>query len=455
MALFPLECDAVLLRDTWLAASPAERQELCSLQDDDEVLQLKIKEALLKAKLGKAYEGAAERSVTLAAEMRKQGLDQVEWRMQRPRTTRLSLQFCTRPLNCDLIIARTHGNFDAFMQSKTRRTKEEDDTMTWEDLRKDLYTLFFIHAIRRCRMQRKEELLFFLCTVEVLEETSAVRLWPPRESLAAMRSLWCVLEPQKRIEACAVRGTACWAIRSFEMMAGSCMTKQCIRTGVLHSGALETAEFERLRLNGVEGAGCQQKNATVQLTLEFASWKGSLDHILNHAAKTRPDKDTIMRMAEVASQASVSVAQTDLLHLQVGWKHVARLTFTLMLVSLQVYLDLRVSLEANLRQEKERKAARMRQKAKARKNSKQEAAKSARTVMTEANANVTSAEVSGERGVSVEVLAPVPRGAASLDVCWEQDVFYDVNVIRTFIEVDAYDLAEEARRLRRCESSPF
>jgi hypothetical protein len=304
-------------------------------------------------------------------------------------------------------------------------------------------------------MQRKEELLLFLSAVEVLEETSAVRLWPSRRSLAAMRSLWCALEPQKRIEACTLRGTACWAIRSFEMMAGSCMTKQCIRTGMLRGGALETAEFERLRLNDVEGAGCQRKDATVQLTLEFASWKASLDHILSHAVKTRPDKDTIMRMVEVASQASVSVAQTDLLDLQVGWKHVARLTFTLMLVSFEVYLDLSVSLEQNLQQEKERKAARMQQKATARKNSKQEAAKRTRTVRTEADANVTSAEVGGERGVSVEILAPVPQGATSLDVHWGQDVFHDVNVIRTFIEVDAYDLNAEARRLRRCESSPF
>ena len=462
---FPSASDAVLLRETWLAASPVERQELCTLDGDDELLHLKIEEALLKVELGKAYDGAAKRSDALAAEMRKHGLDQLEWKMQRPRSARLSLKFCTGPLNCDLLISRAHNDFDAFMLSSTTRWKKgEEASRTWEELRKDLYALLFIQAIKRCRLRRSGELVLLLHAIEALDEMPTVRLWPSRKSLAAMRTIWSALAPEARVEACCIRGAARWAVRSCEMLAGTCMTKLCLRTGVLRGGTLESAEFKRLRLDGLEGAGCQNQHMTVQMTLEFASWTGALDHIVKHAVKTRPDKETIASIASMASHSSVSVAQTDLSpELRVGWKHVARLTFSLMLNAFEHYLETRQSLEAEALQARECEAARLRQKAEARKHSKRmkhEAAKIARTAKTRTQLKTTpmkessdcdaSEEVSGIRvNIDREMKTALP------EISWDYDVAKDIHVVRTFIDFDTYDVTEEAHRLRRCKSAPF
>lgn len=442
---FPLDCDAALLRETWLAATPAERQELCIVDGDNELLHLKVEEALLKVELSKAYDSAAKRKDALAAEMRKHGLDQVEWTMQRPRSACMSLKFCNGPLNCDLIISRAHRDFEAFLVSSTTRWHSRDatETRTWEDLRKDLYTLIFVQAIGRCRRRRNGDLILLLHAVETLEASSTVRLWPSRRNLAAMRTVWTALTPEERIEACAVRSAARWVVRACEMMAGTCMTKVCLRTGVLRGGDLESAEYKRLRLNGVEGAACQSKHEAVQLTLEFASWAGALDHILKHAVKTSPDKETVTTIAALASQAAISVAQTDLsTELQIGWKHVARLTFTLILAAFEIYMDKRQSIEAEALQAREVEAARLRQKAEARKNARRKKLEAAKA------AKVATASAALER-------AAMRKGikTALPDIDWECDAY--VHIIRTFIDTDDYDVSEEAHKLRRCHSAPF
>jgi hypothetical protein len=467
---FPLDCDAVLLRETWLAASPAERQELCALDGDDELLRLKIEEALLKVEFGKAHECAAKRSEALAAEMRKQGLDQLEWKMQRPRSARMSLKFCTGPLNCDLIVSRAHGDFEAFVLSmKNRWTKGEEPTRSWEDLRRDLFTLMFTQAIKRCQKRRSGDLVLLLHAIESLEAMPAVRLWPSRRNLVAMRTVWFALKPEERIDACSIRKDARWAVRACEMMAGSCMTKQCLSTGMLRGGALESAEFKRLRLDGLDGAGCQNKHPSIRMTLEFASWAGAFDHILKHAVKTRPDKETIASIAGMASHSSVSVAKTDLEELQVGWKHVARLAFTLMLVAFELYMEFRQSLEAEVLQAREREAARLRQKVEARKNSKRkkhEAARAERAKTataaddTMADMKTALSERSQEGAEEGSEIHGVANGGAEIrpalpEVSWVCDVSKDVHVIRTFIDVDTYNVTEEACRLRRCKSAPF
>lgn len=443
---FPMDCDAALVRETWLAASPEERQALCRLEGDGELLLLKVEEALLKSELGKAHDSAAKRRAALADAARKHGLDQVEWTMQRPRSARMSLKFCTGPLSCDLIIAWAHRDFEEFMQSSfTRGCERVGAARTWEALRKDLFTFMFLQTVERCRKRRNGDLELLLRVVETLDapaatstsSAAALRLWPSRKTLAAMRATWAALKPSERAEACCIHGSDRWLVRACEMMAGSCMTKACLKSGVLRKGALESAEYARLRLDDLVGAGCQEKQTAIRLSADFTNWPGALEHILKHAAKSPADKETLASVAALASEAYVSVAQTDLpASHQVGWAHVARLAFTLTLAAFEGYLEARQTMEAAALEAKETEVARALQKAAARKNAKQKKVAAARAAKAKAR---TRAEVK----------------KTLTEIGWTCDASKDVHVIRTFIDVDDYDVADAAKQLRRCASAHF
>ena len=435
-APWPLECDLQLCRETWNSSISEERQRLCEISGDDVVMYFKVAEAFLKNKTSNLYELASERTAAIALETRKCGLTHVLWETARPRSARMDLDFCADPKAVDFIFSKSARDFDSFFraigvsQSGIPRGGTEEASTTWEGFRKDFFAVMLSQLIVRCRKKRERDLLLLLTAVETVADLPAMRLWPSKKRLLELRKLWSALSPKERVSACKVEGASCWLVRATEMLAGSCMTKACLKSGLFRRGSLDSAEYERLKVGFFEGSGCHDKVELLQMTEDFASSTGALEHLLKHAVKKSGDRDAIVSIALVASQASVSVAQTDLpVDLSVGWKHVARVTCTLTLASLERFFDARQRREAQLLQDMEMEALRLREKETARRSSRRE------------KRRIASNHVPLERHLS-KVMVP--------EILWERHIY---NVVRTFVDVEDESPSIAVKKFRRCTSS--
>lgn len=436
-APWPLDCDLQLCRETWNSSTSEERQRLCEISGDDVVMYFKVAEAFLKNKTCNLYEIASERIAAIAWESRKCGLMHVLWETARPRSAMMDLDFCADPKSVDFIFAKSARNFDSFFraigvsQRGIPRCGSEEASTTWEGFRKDFFAVMLSQLIVRCRKKRDGDLLLLLKAVETVADLPATRLWPSKKRLLELRKLWSALSPKERVSACKVEGASCWLVRATEMLADSCMTKACLKSGLFQRGSLDSAEYERLKLGSFEGSGCHDKVELLQMTEDFASSTGALEHLLKHAVKMSGDRDAIVSIALVASQASVSVAQTDLpVDLSVGWKHVARVTCTLTLASLERFFDAWQRREAQRLQTMEMEALRLREKETARKSSRRE------------KRRLASSHVATECHLSE---ATVPK------ILWERHLY---NVVRTFVDVeDESSSSVDMKKLRKCTSS--
>jgi hypothetical protein len=401
-------------------------------------MYFKVAEAFLKNKTSNLYESASERAAAIALETRKCGSTHILWETSRPRSAKMDLDFCSDPKNVDFIFSKSARDFDSFFravgvsQSGLPRGGAEEASTTWEGFRKDFFAVMLSQLIVRCRKKRDGDLLLLLKAVETVADLPSVRLWPSKKRLAELRKAWSALSPKERRSACKVEGASCWLVRATEMLAGSCMTKACLKSGLFQRGSLDSAEYERLKLGSFEGSSCHDKVELLQITEEFASSTGALDHVLKHAAKKLGDRDTIVSIASVASEASVSVAQTDLhVDLGVGWKHVARLTCTLVLASFERFFEERQKKEDELLQAMEMEAVRLRERETARRSSRRE------------KRRLASIQAPKERHLH-EVTVP--------EMLWERHLY---NVVRTFVDVEDESLSIDTKKLRRCTSSFF
>jgi len=401
-------------------------------------MYFKVAEIFLKNKTSKLFEYALERASAISMETVKCGLTHVLWDTTRPRSAMMDLDFCADPKSIDFILSNSSRDFDSFLravgaaQSVMPRGGAEEVSTTWEGFRNEFYAVMLSQLIVRCRKKRDGDLLLLLKAMEIVTELPAVRVWPCKKRLSELRKAWSAMSPTERVSACKVEGAACWLVRAAEMLAGSNMTKACLKSGLFQRGSLDSAEYERLKLGSFEGTGCHDKGEVVRITEEFASWPGALDHLLKHSVKKSGDRDTIVSVALVASEASVSVAQTDLpVDLGDSWRHVARLTCTLVLASFERFWEERQNREAQLLQVMEMEAARLREKDAARKNSRREKRRAA------------------ARHGSAERL-PQEMGRVP-EIIWDRHLY---NVVKTFVEVEDQEHSSvDAKKLRRCASS--
>jgi hypothetical protein len=403
-------------------------------------MYFKVSEIFLKSKTCNLYEIASERISAISLESMKCGLTHVSWETARPRSARMDLDFCADPKAIDFIFAKSARDFDSFCraigvsQSRIPGGGTEEASTTWEGFRRDFFSVMLFQLITRCRKKRDGDLLLLLKAVETVADLPSMRLWPSKKRLLELRKQWSALSPKERVSACKVEGASCWLVRATGMLAATCMTKVCLKSGLFQRGSLDSAEYERLKLGSFEGSGCHDKVELLQMTEEFASSTGALDHLLKHAVKKLGDRDAIVSIALVASQASVSVAQTDLpVDLSIGWEHVARVTCTLSLASLERFFDARQRREAQLLQAMEMEALRLREKETARKSSRRE------------KRRLASSHVPTERHLS-EVTVPeiIP------EIIWERHIY---NVVRTFVDVEDESPFVDMKKLRKCTSS--
>ena len=445
MAPWPLDCDLHLCQETWKLSTSKERQELSTVRGDEVVLYFKVAEAFLKSKTANLYKLPSERAAAILFAQRKSKMQHVIWDMTRPRSTMLSIDFCDTSVAFDTVFAKSSLDFESFFRtlgacrSGAPKGRAEEVCTTWEGFSRDFFAVMLSQMIGKCRKKRDGDLLLLLEAVLLVEVMPTLRLWPAKKNLVDLRKAWSSLNPTERIAACKIVGPSCWLVRASEMLAGTCMTKACLKSGIFQSGALSSSEYEKLKLRGLEGSGCHEESDFIQLTEEFAASSSSLEHILKHAVKTTGDKETLVSIASVASEASMAVAQTDLpLPLEVTWIHVARVTFTLVLEAFEKSCQLQQEKERQHMQVREMEAARNREKQAARKTSRRNK-----------QGSIPKAQVNSptEWTTSSNYM---PADRALPEILW---VRYHYSVVRTFVDVEVPSSFQNNLKLRRCTSS--
>jgi hypothetical protein len=433
-----MQCDLHLCEDTWWRASVEERRELASVQEDDVVLYFKIASAQLAIRTVNAIECKGERTAALHAARLGSGFLEVCWKMSRPRSAYMSDHFCENADSFRTIRARVTETFGDFLHalaaSKSGCPSALDGARcsTWQSLSTDFFTLMLFHMTLKCRTRRDGDLLLLQRAV-LTQESSSVRLWPSKKAAQDLRTKWRSLSPEGRRGACSLSGPPVWLVRSTKMFVGSSMTKACMRCGIMGARSLPSSEYDKLRLDAIEGLDLHGSEE-MHLSHSFAATAGSLEHMILLSVRTPAERDELLSIASMASAVSPSVAQTDLNDPpDVSWKNMARVAFTLFLDAFVHFCDLqkdRERLETLAKEIEEAKAAEKRAARKASRQKKKTAAVKAAAT---------------DRRVLTTKTKPLP------ELRWERLSF---RVVQTFIEVEV-DRGECEVQLRRCSSACF
>jgi len=435
---WPMQCDLRLCEDAWRQASVAERRELTSVQEDDVVLYFKIASAQLTNKTLNAYECKGERIAALHAARLGSDFLEVCWKMTSPLSAFMSDVFCENVDSFRTIRARVAETFDDFLcalgTSKSGCPSALDGTRcsTWQSLSTDFFTLMFFQMTLKCRRRRDGDMLLLQRAV-LTQESSSVRLWPSKKAAQDLRTKWSSLSPEGRRSACSLSGPPVWLVRSTKMFVGSSMTNVCLRSGIMGARSLPSSEYDKLRLDALEGLDLLGSEE-MYLSHSFVATAGSLEHMIFLSVRTPAERDELLSIASMACAVLPSVAQTELNDPpDVSWKNMARVAFTLFLNAFVHFCDLqkdRERLEALAKEIEEAKAAEKRAARKASRQKKKTAAVKAAAT---------------DRRVLTTKTKPLP------ELRWER---LSYRIVQTFIDVEV-DREECEVQLRRCSSACF
>jgi hypothetical protein len=375
----------------WKASTPAQRQELTSVEGDDVVLYLRIVDAMLAQGAQQACDrdDAAGRAAAVAAARASCGLEGgVEYSMQRPRSATLSLDFCARDGSFERLLARSVRSREEYGRvlratSSGRAPRLEEISGSWDEHARDVCTLALAAFVRRSA-GRDEELLARLCPTLARPAPCARPTRPSPRGFGELKQLWDELSIPERAGLAALSGGMVFYAQACDLAVALQVLRHCACSGEEATVNEVLARGRRaVRLDCIGGG-----DEGAVLSEAFVADPGCLEHLQRHAVRRAEEKDRIVQLAAGATAQTVLAAQASMSGpWSFNWEDAARAVFTLMLEAALQRCGMLLRLRSRARQhgaekeqEQEREKARAARRRRAAKAAAQAATKAATAV---------------------------------------------------------------------------
>jgi hypothetical protein len=447
----------------WSASTPAQRQELTSVEGDEAVLYLRVTDAVLTLKTQQACgcDDTEGRAAAVAAARAACCLQGAEYKMERPRRAALALAFCEQDASFEGLLAcaaQDEAEADRILKSAAsgRLAMEGGETtVSWGAHERDFFTLALAALVRRSVFS-DAALLENLCSLLRRPAPRALRSWPSKKAFAELKDLWSQLAFRERVELTALGGGMIWFVQACDLAVALQVLRHCARAGSEEAVRSVLDRGRRaVRLDCVMGT-----EDRVLLADAFVAEPGCLEHLQRHALQQLDAKDALVRAASEATPQTIVSAQSLALSGAecFGWEDAARVVFTLILEALLQRCALLRRIRSRAQQHRQRQAeeeqaqaqagARHRQEKKRRAAAAKAAAKVAKTIAAEAEAEAAMADES-EPESEARPSAPPPPPLSPLSwapVSWR--------LRATFVEVeeDEDEQVARGRRWRACSA---
>jgi len=337
---WPAPADVEFCRGFWRRAAAKERREICSIEHNIAVLDLRMAQELLVMQAQLQHDDAAACTAAVEASRRRVGLHEVEWQDGKPRTACLSLRFCARDRSFESILGAATPDAAEFQEiwddlAALHVVGNAEGALgkrgsSWEQAARHFFTLALAFMLERCRLAKGQPLAELRRVLQgPLPRT--LRSWPAKKALAELRAAWAGMAPVERLQLTRITGSAVRFVQTCELAVRGWAVEQCRRRGLPEVGLLDDS-LQALRLDCLAYEYVEGRLRGMHLKESFLAEAGCLDHLCGHSVRSVVDAEDLVQVALASSPQLVEVLPVLVLHgTGSTWADLARIVCTLVL----------------------------------------------------------------------------------------------------------------------------